>query len=441
MKIYPSFFKALLNLICPAIDRLILYSSFFYHAKLISESAERKKFSMRQFVILTIKIIWLEYHITMRKLPDPILLIGSEKVEIEIVAIACKALGYDQYETATVSDIKSDKFKLKNYSFAIILEKFFIDQLKDFVKLLRNKQNNLPIIFFSKYSTVKIKNTVRLPSITLVRNMEYAMKKLDSSSKEDLKTSENGTTKLSTIISDITDEEKLKTIIKKAKQQPPVKTTTILDLEKKLHLYDTFVFATNNVTGDYVSLFFHEGYVFLVDFSKTEDQVNQIYNWQDVTYNAINVDDQKVIRFLRKSKTGWRKSEFIWNASKYLTRDTIKALNIFPEGSFKISLVAPSFIISRYQMRIKHFSLASIASGDWTLQSLQYRFPTHFDEILKAVAALYFGNIVDIVKRKSLISSNYKTSKTDGTETTIKYKTVVIKEGFLAKIINKIRGL
>ncbi len=377
----------------------------------------------------------------MKKLPDPILLIGSEKVEIEIVAIACKALGYDQYETATVSDIKSDSFKLKHYSFAIILEKFFTDQLKDFVKLLRNRQSNLPIIFFSKYSTVKIENTIRLPSITLVRNMEYAIKKLDSSPQEDVEAAQNGTTKLSAIIADITDEEKLKTVIKKTKQQPATKSATILDLERKQHLYDTFVFATNNVTGDYVSLFFHEGYVFLVDFSKTEDQINQIYNWQDVTYNTLSIDDQQVIRFLRKSKTGWRKSEFIWNASKYLTTDTIKALNIFPEGSFKISLVAPSFIISRYQTRIKHFSLASLASGDWTLQSLQYRFPTHFDEILKVVTALYFGNIVDIVKRKSSISSNYKTSKTDGTETAIKYKTVVIKEGFLAKIINKIRGL
>ncbi len=375
----------------------------------------------------------------MKKLLNSVLAIGSNKTESEIIAILCRDLGYSKYDTATVEDVKNGNFEYKNYAFAVIFEKFFTDQLKEFIKILRKKQNDLPVIFFSKYSTLRIENAIRLPSITLMRNMKYAMEKLDPK----LKSSHTDIQKINSDQSAtiIGEETRLKNIMNRASQKQPVSSATILDLQRKMHLYDTFILVENNASPDRVSLFFHEGYIFLIDYSKTTDEINKIYNWQSIVFKTLDIDDRKDIVFLTKNRLRWKKSEFIWNASKHLKKDTIKALNIFPEGSFKISFIAPSFIISRYQMMIKHFSLTLVSSEEFTLESLRYRFPTHFDEILRIITTLYFGNIVDIVERKPTIILDRRTKKESDVEPTIEYKTVTIKKGFLSKIIDKIRGL
>ncbi len=380
----------------------------------------------------------------MTELLNSILVIGSDKTESEIITIICRDLGYNRYDKVTVEDIKNGNLKEINYSFAVISEKLFTDQLKEFIKILRKKQPGLPVIFFSKYSTLRIENTVRLPSITLTRNMSYALEKLKPKKKDriDLKKINSSKSAVSQKNDDNSDEaRRLMNILDRVNQKQSDNSKTILDLQRKIRLYDVFILVKNSASQDSISLFFHEGYIFLIDYSKTAEEINEIYNWQDITYKTININDQKDILLLTKSKRGWRKSEFAWNASKYLKRDTIKALNIFPEGSFKISLIAPSFIIARYQMRIKHFSLTLVSSMEFTIESLRYRFPTHFEEILKIVTVLYFGNVLNITEVKPAMILDKRTKKNRDTEPTIKYKTVAIKKGFLSKIIDKIRGL
>ncbi len=380
----------------------------------------------------------------MTEILNPILVIGSDKTESEIIIIICRDLGYDRYDKVTVEDIKNGNLKETNYLFAVISEKLFTDQLKEFIKILRRKQPGLPVIFFSKYSTLRIENTVRLPSITLTRNMSYALEKLKPKKKDriDLKKINSAKLAVSQKDNDNADEaRRLMNILDRVNQKQSDNVATILDLQRKIHLYDVFILIKNSTSQDSISLFFHEGYVFLVDYSKTTEEINEIYNWQDIIYKTININDQKDMLLLTKSKRGWRKSEFTWNASKYLKRDTIKALNIFPEGSFKISLIAPSFIIARYQVMIEHFSLTLVSSMEFTLESLRYRFPTHFDEILKIVTVLHFGNVLNITEVKPAMILDKRTKRNRDIEPTIKYKTVAIKKGFLSKIIDKIRGL
>jgi len=79
---------------------------------------------------------------------------------------------------------------------------------------------------------------------------------------------------------------------------------------------------------------------------------------------------------------------------------------------------------------------------EFTIESLRYRFPTHFERNTKnCYSSIILETLLNITEVKPAMILDKRTKKNRDTEPTIKYKTVDNKKGFLSKIIDKIRGL